>query len=427
MKIELLSLYSDTKLSYFNIMFVKTTSHPIRFSVDDMLSIFFRYSKALLGCCIIHTYLIWSVYSRQIESDFDIESLQLPHPLPTFNNNVNLPTQRPLNIAHRGSSGILPEHTLEAYRKAIEQGADVIECDVSITRDLVPICTHESWLNGTTNVADIFPNKLATKTVNGEGEITDYFSVDLTLQELKSLRVKQRFPFRDSFYDGQFEIATLEEYILVAQAADRPIGIYPETKDPEWVNSLDIVKQAGTSFEKIVVDLLHEYHYTKPTDPCFLQSFSKQSLSRMAALTDLPLVMLVGGGDSVTDGDLEAWAEFCYGIGTSKLQIVDVEPDSFRIREVTDLVSRAHARGLKVHPYTFRNEDRYLAWNYHQDSRLEYKLLLSLGADGYFSDFPGTLSAYLDDVYQCGSSSIRPIATLCSVILFVFTSMFLSQ
>ena len=53
--------------------------------------------------------------------------------------------------------------------------------------------------------------------------------------------------------------------------------------------------------------------------------------------------MLVGGGDSVMDGDLEAWSEFCYGIGTPKLHIVDVDPDSFRIREATDLVSRAHA------------------------------------------------------------------------------------
>jgi glycerophosphoryl diester phosphodiesterase len=65
---------------------------------------------------------------------------------------VDLPTKRPLVIAHRGSSGTLPEHTIQAYQRAIEEGADVIECDVTLTQDLVPVCLHENWLDTTTDV-----------------------------------------------------------------------------------------------------------------------------------------------------------------------------------------------------------------------------------------------------------------------------------
>jgi len=65
-----------------------------------------------------------------------------------------LPSIRPLVIAHRGSSGVLPEHTIAAYERAISDGADVIECDVTLSRDLVPICLHEELLQTTTDVAD---------------------------------------------------------------------------------------------------------------------------------------------------------------------------------------------------------------------------------------------------------------------------------
>ena len=67
---------------------------------------------------------------------------------------MTLPSKRPLVIAHRGSSGVLPEHTIEAYQRAISDGADVIECDITLSRDLVPVCLHEETLQVTTDVAD---------------------------------------------------------------------------------------------------------------------------------------------------------------------------------------------------------------------------------------------------------------------------------
>src|SRR5262249_31474644 len=58
---------------------------------------------------------------------------------------------RPIVIGHRGASGERPEHTISAYVRAIEQGADAIEPDVVMTRDGVLVCRHENEISSTTN------------------------------------------------------------------------------------------------------------------------------------------------------------------------------------------------------------------------------------------------------------------------------------
>ena len=84
----------------------------------------------------------------------------------------------------------------------------------------------------------------------------------------------------------------LQEYIDVARhtAGDKVIGIYPELKDPEWLNSLSIMN--GNKFEDIVLDMLHSNGYTERSDRCFVQSFSEASLVYVAPRTRLPLIML---------------------------------------------------------------------------------------------------------------------------------------
>jgi glycerophosphoryl diester phosphodiesterase len=67
-----------------------------------------------------------------------------------------LQTTRPVVVAHRGASGPLPEHTMPAYLEAIKEGADFIECDVVVTKDLQLVCRHEPNLNDTTNAWQLF-------------------------------------------------------------------------------------------------------------------------------------------------------------------------------------------------------------------------------------------------------------------------------
>ena len=67
-------------------------------------------------------------------------------------------------VAHRGASAYAPEHTLEAYRLAIEQGADFVEQDLAVTKDGVLVCIHDLTLDRTTNVEEVFPTRFSEDT-----------------------------------------------------------------------------------------------------------------------------------------------------------------------------------------------------------------------------------------------------------------------
>ena len=232
----------------------------------------------------------------------------------------------------------------------------------------------------------------------------DWFSVDFTLDELKQLRKNQENERRDPNFDGLYEIATLEETLqLVKRQCGRNVGLHLETKSPRWTNSLPFM--AGTTLENIVVEVLNRYGYRRKWQPVFLQSFDEESLIRLKALTDLPLVRLIGYPVvNTSDARLKEWAESFYGIGPWKVMIIpsySLETAwKTNLGEPTDLVKRAHRYGLKVHTYTMRNEDIYLAWDYSQDPAKEYELFLDMEVDGYFTDFPATMKRVVDSRYR---------------------------
>src|SRR3974377_1399699 len=105
----------------------------------------------------------------------------------------------PIVIGHRGASGYVPEHTLASYFLAMQYGADFIEPDLVSTRDGVLIARHENEIGGTTDVAEKFPGRKTTKTVDGQS-ITGWFTEDFTLAEIKTLRARERLPFRSHEY-----------------------------------------------------------------------------------------------------------------------------------------------------------------------------------------------------------------------------------
>lgn len=278
-------------------------------------------------------------------------------------------------------------------------GADFIECDVSITKDLKLVCHHDSWLNGTTNIWEnkMLQSKQKTYHITDLGvTITDVFTVDLSLEELKTIQMRQRYSFRDPSFDDKFQIPTLEEYIQVAKSAGKPIGIYPEVKNPKWVNSLDIMQRANTTFEELVINVLHKNGYRRENRkaPCFVQSFSEDSIRLLSTKTKLPLILLMATPLPVTEAQLKGLSDICYGIGVHKYMVKPVFDNI--LQSTTDLVANAHKYNLKVHAYTFRNEDQYLAWNFTQDPYNEYKTYFNTQIDGYFTDFPRTLKRFLD-------------------------------
>ncbi|XP_039056255.1 glycerophosphodiester phosphodiesterase GDPD6-like [Hibiscus syriacus] len=334
------------------------------------------------------------------------------YPLPSkiaHRNRKPLQTSRPYNIAHRGSNGEIPEATAAAYMRAIAEGADFIETDILSSKDGVLICFHDVTLDETTDVADYkeFVNRKRTYDVQGVNT-TGFFPVDFTLQELKKLRVKQRYKFRDQQYDGMFPIITFEEFISIALDAPRVVGIYPEIKNPVLINQ-HVKWPNGKIFEDKFVETLKKYGYKGSymskdwlEKPLFIQSFAPTSLVYVSNLTDSPKIFLI---DDVTiptqdtnqsyweitsDEYLDFIKEYVIGIGPWKDTVVPVK-DNY-LQAPTDLVARAHARDLQVHPYTYRDENSFLHFDFHQDPYQEYDYWLNkIGVDGLFTDFTGSL------------------------------------
>ena len=290
---------------------------------------------------------------------------------------------RPLIIGHRGASGYRPEHTLEGYRLAAGMGADFIEPDLVSTKDGVLIARHENEIGGTTDAADRFPSRKTTKVVDGQ-TMTGWFTEDFTLAEIKTLRAKERLPFRSHEYDGRFQVPTFDEVLDVAQQLGRelgrPVGVYPETKHPTYFRGI------GLPLEDPLLASLRAHGWDSRDAPVFIQSFESGNLKALRPKTTVRLIYLVSDAKLVA-GDLRHIAAFADGIGAEKRLLVPISADG-SLGLPTDLVARAHAAGLLVHAWTVRIEKEFLPAGYHGRADAEFEQLRSLGVDGVFTDFP---------------------------------------
>lgn len=286
----------------------------------------------------------------------------------------------PIVIAHRGASGYLPEHTLEAYDLAIEMGADYIEPDLVVTKDGVLIARHEHYLSETTDVAS--RPEFADRRRRAHGR-DDWFTEDFTLAEIRTLRARQSFPGRPTGHDGGYRIPTLQEVIDLALArgreTGRTIGLYPETKVPGHFRTL------GFDVATLLLDTLERNGLNAPGAPVFIQSFEPEILIELDRRTELPLVMLLTPASKEMPGTpnmpLEEVADFADGIGASKWLLVDRRGDS------TGIIEQARALGLFVHAWTFRDDQPSPLF---ASPAAELQRYLELGIDGFFTDFPDT-------------------------------------
>jgi glycerophosphoryl diester phosphodiesterase len=322
---------------------------------------------------------------------------------------------RPLVIAHRGASGYLPEHTLEAYELAVELGADYIEPDLVATKDGVLVARHEPNLINTTNVKDLprFADRRRTMTIDGKEE-EGFFASDFTWAELREhVRAVQPLAERDAAFNGRYRIARLEEVIELAQRKGREqrrtIGIYPETKHAAHHRAL------GLALEEPLLQALQRRGWNRRDAPVFIQSFEPASLQALRGKTKVRLVQLIGGGSAaaqmLTPQGLADVRRYADGIGPWKGQLLptvcilpaadangcaDANGDGRtddadrKLQPATTLMAQAKALGLFVHPYTFRNEARRLASDFAGNPIHEYLAFYELGVDGVFSDFPDT-------------------------------------
>jgi glycerophosphoryl diester phosphodiesterase len=310
----------------------------------------------------------------------------------------------PVVIAHRGASGHRPEHTLEAYRLAAEQGADYLEPDLVTTRDGVLVARHEPEIGGTTDVAahPEFAGRRTVKEIDGKA-FDGWFAEDFTLAELKTLRARERIPDlrpRNTAYDGRFEIATFDEVLELRAGLEeelgRPVGVYPETKHPAYFRSI------GLPLEPALVAALRREGLDRRDAPVFVQSFETGNLRALRAEVEVRLVQLLyrHAGALATPDGLREIAGYADGVGPAKDHVLPRDADG-RWADPTSFVDDAHAAGLVVHPFTFRRENAFLPLELRSsadpagagDLAGELSRFFALGVDGVFTDNPGVAVA----------------------------------
>ncbi len=336
-------------------------------------------------------------------------------------------------VGHRGASALRPEHTLASYQKAIDDGADFIEPDLVSTKDGYLVARHENEIGGTTNVSTLpqFADRKKTKIIDGTS-LTGWFTEDFTLSELNQIKARERIPALrpgNTSYNDQFNVPTLDQIIELAekhyQKTGKVIGLYIETKHPTYF------QQQQLSLEDPLLKTLAKYKYTRDIAPIYLQSFEvsnlkylKDQLALHKTLKHAKIIQLYDEkelrpadfvaqniattyADMATAKGLKEVASYANGVGPWKPYIFNetfTAPSSF--------VADAHAVNLKVHPYTFRPENNFLAANLkcstatadaaqrcEKGALAEYELFFKVGVDGIFTDDPGlgrkAVDAYL--------------------------------
>ena len=254
---------------------------------------------------------------------------------------VDVPDRRQVRVvAHRGSSGLLPEHTIGAYRRALEEGADGLECDVRLTADDRLVCVHDRRID---------------RTSDGTGIVSA-----LTFEQLR----RQDFGSWKADGGGPAEVLAFDELLELAVDCGRRVELAVETKHPT---------RASGRVELRTLEALRRFGLLKRPEesPVRIMSFSRLALLRVQRMVPgLPTVFLTehpllsGSGARMP--------------GTARI----AGPGISLVRSRPGWVARAHRAGYRVHVWTV-------------DRPEDVELCLRLGVDTLITNHPARVLAQL--------------------------------
>jgi glycerophosphoryl diester phosphodiesterase len=358
----------------------------------------------------LQTLALYSVHSINLQSGQC--PLKLPSRLSTKSPTQLSKKRRPdlVTIAHRGASFSLPEHTLPAYRLALELGADYIEPDLVGTKDGRLVAVHDIDLNITTNIDEVYPRRNRTIEKNGE-EFTGFFAFDFTLDELKSLRVKQRVDGRSRQFDWFYGIPTLHDIldllyewnneILLHQNQTRKSGVYIELKSPEvylhqqnvslsdlFIEDINQHPHADEMFFNVGKKTIFgcESHDTYQVPPLVIQCFDGETLRHLRkgfvqkSMALPPFVLLVNRKKCHS-------SMFWYEVGRMNL-LSGVGPDKECILGDGgyEFMIESKKLNLAVHPWVTRAETDFVTSEFDTaEEELRY-LYCKRGISGIFTE-----------------------------------------
>lgn len=272
----------------------------------------------------------------------------------------------PRIIAHRGASGLMPEHTLVGYELALEQDADIVEPDLMVSRDGVLFCRHDMGLARSTDVA-------TRPEFEGRRVGDDWPCHAFDAAEIAGLGATQPFAQRDPSHNGGHPPPSFREALEWARDAaasrGRTVVLYPEIKHPQEQAQLGL--DPVPLFADAVRDLPRGVEIA-------VQCFDPEALRRLHDATGLRCCALV---DSRGDPwlALSELGDWIWSIGLSKKWL-------FSDRGA-DIVRAAHGRGVEVHAWTFRDDLVGSGFDHIDD---ELAAAMTLGVDAVFCDYPET-------------------------------------
>jgi glycerophosphoryl diester phosphodiesterase len=314
---------------------------------------------------------------------------------------------QPLIIAHRGACGYAPEHSPEAYRLAIQQGADAIEPDVVLTSDGVLVVRHDNEISGSTNVASKieFATRYRSQMVSGE-LLTGWFTEDFSWKELQGLHATEPHPSlraESATVTGQ-PLLRLADVLHLANSADRKVSVVVELKHPTHFEGL------GLSLDEALLRELDLAGWRKDDPRLILESFEVTILRRLReAGVGAKYYYLIDETGTAPDQRLtlgvkalsypeQRRQESLRSLGKS-LDGISIPISLFETDEGAALVTLCHDLGLEVLCWTLRPENKFLprAWRDGLDPKAwgnwqgYFESILATGVDGVFADQPDLL------------------------------------
>jgi glycerophosphoryl diester phosphodiesterase len=274
------------------------------------------------------------------------------------------PPSRPWVVAHRGASAYAPENTVPAFLLAAEQGATFVEFDIQRTTDGALVLLHDTTLERTTDVEEVFPDRGRRVQVKGEWR-TQWSLADFTLAEVRRLDAGR-------WFDARFAGTRVPTFAETIAAVKGRTGLFIELKAPELYPGIEAEILAALKTAGL------DRPWSDPKTPVLLQSFTVDSLRTLASLkTPLPIHLLFGPAEAAR------WTSEA-GLAEARTFVTGLSPDKAVVAADPGLVARAHARDMPVTPYTFRASKAPGA----VDVREEMRAALAGGIDGVLTDNP---------------------------------------
>ncbi|MBS0557294.1 MAG: glycerophosphodiester phosphodiesterase [Proteobacteria bacterium] len=277
-------------------------------------------------------------------------------------------------IAHRGASGQRPEHSRAAYELAFAQGADAVEPDVLPSRDGVLFVRHDIDLAPTTDIAQRVEFAARNRVVDGKSQ---WWIGDFDAGELDTLCCVQPNAARSRGYDGQSTILRLSTLLPMARAASCVVDV--ELKDPDYFRTLgfDPVTLLEAELGAAGMRGADAPVWLECSDHAVLRDLHARCGNRCFALIEaMPAA-----------GALRTLAPWASGVAPPKNLLWDP------LGNDAGLVTSAHAAGLEVHAWTFRDDADCAPF---ATPRAELDAAFALGVDALFCDFPATALAARD-------------------------------